>query len=187
VQWPISALQARFERPSVDNWTAIRGLVVLGGEPRRLKEALRLMREHSHLRLVMSGPNDAEMSLLSNIDKTIGARIEIERSSLKIRRNTCGNALFSTQMIGPALGDRWLLVTSAIHMPRAIGAFRKAGFPVEPWPVYHPDAPPSLRHALHEWVGLIAYRLLGCSDEFLPSRQYPNGDIALRPGRTGRS
>jgi hypothetical protein len=39
-QWLTSALEARFERPAVDNWAAIRGLVVLGGQPARLKEAL---------------------------------------------------------------------------------------------------------------------------------------------------
>src|SRR5262249_24073023 len=60
-QWLTSALEARFERPALDNWAAIRGLVVLGGQPARLKEALRLMRDHPHLRLVMSGPNDVEM------------------------------------------------------------------------------------------------------------------------------
>jgi DUF218 domain len=38
-------------------------------------------------------------------------------------------------IVEPKRGDRWLLVTSAYHMPRAIGVFRKAGFPVEPYPV----------------------------------------------------
>ena len=32
-------------------------------------------------------------------------------------------------------GERWLLVTSAFHMPRSVGLFRKAGFAVEPYPV----------------------------------------------------
>jgi uncharacterized SAM-binding protein YcdF (DUF218 family) len=162
-QWLTLALEARFERPALDNWATIRGLVVLGGDPARLKEALRLIRDHPHLRLVMSGWGDVEMNLLGNTDATLRARIEIEQNSL----STCSNAVYSAQLIAPGPGDRWLLVTSALHMPRAIGAFRKAGFPVEPWPVYEANAAP-WNEVLHEWMGLAAYRLLGCSEAFLP-------------------
>jgi uncharacterized SAM-binding protein YcdF (DUF218 family) len=126
--WLTSTLEARFERPALDNWAAIRGLVVLGGQPARLKEALRLMRDHPHLRLVMSGPNDVEMTLLGNIDEMLRARTEIEQTSLSIWKNTCGNAVFSAQLIAPGPGDRWLLVTSALHMPRAIGASVRRDF-----------------------------------------------------------
>jgi uncharacterized SAM-binding protein YcdF (DUF218 family) len=164
-----SALETRFERPAIDDWSAIRGLVALGGQPGRLEEAFRLMRDHPHLRLVVSGPNDVEMRLISKADETIRARTGIETDSLTIRNNTCGNALFSMRMIAPAPGERWLLVTSALHMPRALSAFRQAGFPVEPWPVYDGatfKAP--WRSVLHEWIGLAAYRLSGCSDAFLP-------------------
>jgi uncharacterized SAM-binding protein YcdF (DUF218 family) len=167
-----SALETRFERPAIDDWSAIRGLVVLGGQPARLQEALRLMGDHPHLRLVVSGPNDGEMRLVSNAGETIRARTRIETTSLTTWKNTCGNAVFSTQMIAPARGERWLLVTSALHMPRAIGAFRKAGFSIEPWPIYDGstfEAP--WRTVLHEWIGLAAYRLSGCGDAFLPGRQ----------------
>jgi DUF218 domain len=167
-----SSLETRFDRPAIDDWSAIRGLVALGGQPARLREALLLMGDHPHLRLVVSGPNDVEMRLASNAGETIRARTRIETTSLTTLKNTCGNAVFSTQMIAPARGERWLLVTSALHMPRAIGAFRKAGFSVEPWPVYDDKtfkAPWS--YVLHEWIGLAAYRLSGCSDAFLPGRQ----------------
>jgi uncharacterized SAM-binding protein YcdF (DUF218 family) len=85
--------------------------------------------------------------------------------------------------VQPQPGQRWLLVTSANHMPRAMGAFRKAGFTVEPWPVDYRTADkydrylmfeaPSeglrrLELAVHEWIGLIAYRLMGRSDELFP-------------------
>ncbi len=54
-------------------------------------------------------------------------------------RDTYENAVFLKEELtragelGP--GKRWLLITSAYHMPRAMGAFRQAGFDVEPWPV----------------------------------------------------
>jgi uncharacterized SAM-binding protein YcdF (DUF218 family) len=69
-------------------------------------------------------------------------------------------------------------------MPRAVAVFRKVGFPVEPWPVDYRTAGPSdawklfdapteglkrLEMAVHEWVGLITYRLMGRSDALFPA------------------
>src|SRR5690606_36369683 len=58
-------------------------------------------------------------------------RLELEGRS----RDTFENASFSKQIAAPQAGETWLLVTSAFHMPRAVGVFRKAGFPIVPWPV----------------------------------------------------
>lgn len=55
-------------------------------------------------------------------------RVEYEEKS----RNTAENATFAKEVLKPKPGDRWLLVTSAFHMPRAVGSFRKAGFDVIP-------------------------------------------------------
>jgi uncharacterized SAM-binding protein YcdF (DUF218 family) len=75
-------------------------------------------------------------------------------------------------------------VTSAYHLPRAVGAFRKAGFPVEPYPVdwrtrgtkdaLRPFASvgDGLRRvdtAVREWVGLVAYWMTGRSSELFPA------------------
>ena len=84
----------------------------------------------------------------------------------------------------PQPGQRWLLVTSASHMPRAVGTFRRAGFPVIPYPVGYttsglPDDYWGIRLeastnlvrvdvAVHEWLGLIAYWLTGRTDALLP-------------------
>ena len=98
-------------------------------------------------------------------------------------RNTYENAVFSKALAAPKPGERWLLVTSAYHMPRAVGLFRKAGFAVEPYPVdWHVGGKADIfsisqiAHeglgrtdiALHEWIGLLAYRLTGKTDELLP-------------------
>ena len=45
------------------------------------------------------------------------------------------NARFTRELVQPKPGERWLLVTSAHHMPRSVGVFRAAGFPVEAFPV----------------------------------------------------
>ena len=98
-------------------------------------------------------------------------------------RNTSENALFTKEIIKPKPDETWILVTSAYHMPRAVGLFRKAGFPVVPWPADYrtsgnegidmlrdneTDALGKTVVALHEWIGLIAYWLTGRIDEPLP-------------------
>jgi uncharacterized SAM-binding protein YcdF (DUF218 family) len=61
----------------------------------------------------------------------------------------------------PTYITRWLLVTGALHMPRAVASFEKAGFRIEPWPVNGATSEASMvSSAVHEWIGLIAYRLL---------------------------
>ena len=107
------------------------------------------------------------------------ARLTAERLS----RNTVENAEFAKAVANPKAGERWLLVTSAYHMPRSIGLFRKAGFNVEAYPV---DRRASRREALsfssvaiyglertdvamREWIGLTAYWLTGKTDHFFPS------------------
>ena len=103
-------------------------------------------------------------------------RLILERQS----RNTYENAVFSKAMVMPKPGERWLLVTSAYHMPRSVGLFRKVGFPVEPYPVdwrvsnisdFEIFAVQGLRRtdiAVHEWIGLVTYRLRGRIDHLFP-------------------
>jgi uncharacterized SAM-binding protein YcdF (DUF218 family) len=89
-------------------------------------------------------------------------------------------------LVDPKPGERWLLVTSAWHMPRSIGIFRRVGFTVEPWPVDYRtadawdllrlfDAPADglkrLDTATREWVGLLIYRLTGRTDALFPAPQ----------------
>jgi len=98
-------------------------------------------------------------------------------------RNTFENALFTARLVAPKPGERWLLVTSAAHMPRSVGLYRKVGWDLIPYPVDYRTSgrlrlDPSLRviEALHdldevtrEWAGLVAYRLMGRTDRLLPA------------------
>ena len=59
------------------------------------------------------------------------SRITFERES----RNTYENAVFSRPLVNPGTGETWLLITSAAHMPRSVGIFRRAGWPVLAYPV----------------------------------------------------
>jgi uncharacterized SAM-binding protein YcdF (DUF218 family) len=71
-------------------------------------------------------------------------------------------------------------------MPRSVGVFRKAGFPIEPWPVDYrtaglldalrpfeapADGLKRLDTAMREWIGLVIYRVTGRSDALFPGPQ----------------
>ncbi len=102
-------------------------------------------------------------------------------------RNTWENAVFSRELVKPADGSRWLLVTSAAHMPRSVGVFRRGGWNVVPYPVDFtvsdrqlrrpgPGLAPGLmatRLAVREYVGLAAYRLMGRTDSLFPAPAEP--------------
>ncbi len=52
-------------------------------------------------------------------------------------RNTVENVSLSKALLKPAPGATWVVVTSAFHMPRSIGIFCKASWPVIAYPVDH--------------------------------------------------
>jgi uncharacterized SAM-binding protein YcdF (DUF218 family) len=162
---------------------------VVRGAPDRIIAAAALARRYPNARVVFSGgsanlvSNDArEADFAGAIFESLGvdkSRLIMERGS----RNTQENADFSKALVKPREGERWVLVTSAFHMPRSVGLFRKAGFAVEPYPVDWrvggPDDLVAISNvaveglgrtdlAVREWMGLIAYRLTGKIDEFLP-------------------
>ncbi|MGF7176318.1 YdcF family protein [Azospirillum doebereinerae] len=98
-------------------------------------------------------------------------------------RNTWENAVFSRDLAAPKPGERWLLVTSAMHMPRSVGIFRRVGWAVVPYPVdyrtRHDARPyarfeldrnlPILGDAVREWIGLVSYRLMDRTDALFPA------------------
>ena len=99
-------------------------------------------------------------------------------------RNTQENATYTAKLLGDGMSGRWVLVTSAYHMPRAVGIFRHNGFDVIPSPVDYrtrgvadlgrlfESIPAGLQRtdlAVKEWVGLIAYRLMGRTERLFPA------------------
>ena len=201
----ISTLEQRFPP-----WDASRGapdgIIVLGGSidadlsvahgtpvvrsaADRVIAAAALARRYPNARLVFTGgsanliSNDArEADYAAEMFESLGiprSRLIIERRS----RNTVENAEFSKAMVDPKPGERWLLVTSAYHMPRSVGLFRKAGFNVEAYPVdWRMGAREDLFGftnmsldglgrsdvAVREWIGLVVYRLAGRTGDLLP-------------------
>src|SRR5213078_952001 len=121
--------------------SAARDEVALNEAAERLTVAAELARRYPEARILLSGGSgaliyeeSAEAPFAMRLLQGLGvarARILLEDRS----RNTVENAIFSKALAQPKPGERWLLVTSGYHMPRSVGIFRKAGFPVEPYPV----------------------------------------------------
>nr|WP_249209969.1 YdcF family protein [Bradyrhizobium manausense] len=151
-----------------------------------------LARKYPSARVVFTGGNPnlisgeaKEADFAARLFESLG----IDKSRLIIEgraRNTYENAVFAKAMIDPKPGERWLLVTSAFHMPRSMGLFRKVGFAVEPYPVdwrvgtgrdafsftdIAEDGLSRTNIAVREWLGLITYRAAGRIDELLPGPQ----------------
>ena len=200
-------LEQRFPRADVASGPPVTGIVVLGGaedapialhrhahalndSAERITEALALALRLPQARVVFTGgsgfliPGGAtEAEAVRQM--LLGMGLQASRLTLEERaRDTWENAVFTRDLVKPQPGERWLLVTSAWHMPRAMGVFRKAGFPVEPWPVdYRTIGPADAWHffgspadglrrlelELKEYVGLVAYWLQGRSSSLFPA------------------
>jgi uncharacterized SAM-binding protein YcdF (DUF218 family) len=130
--------------------------------------------------LLYDGPTEGELA--RRFYASLGfapERVTIEEES----RDTAENAAFTWPLAAPKPGERWLLVTSAYHMPRSVGAFRRVGFAVEAYPVdYRTRGVEDLARpfaslgeglrrtdvAVREWIGLVAYRIAGRTNELFP-------------------
>jgi uncharacterized SAM-binding protein YcdF (DUF218 family) len=176
-------------------FSAAYGIPVFDSAGARIVVAAALARQYPRARLVYAGggseliqKESREADAAAAVFESLGIardRLQTERQS----RNTDENVRFSRAIADPKPGERWLLVTSAFHMPRSIGLFRKAGFAVEPYPVDWKTLGWSdafslqgdfLRGlsltnlAVREWLGLLAYRLTGRIDQLFPA-PYPAG------------
>jgi uncharacterized SAM-binding protein YcdF (DUF218 family) len=189
-----------------DDGRPVHGVVLLGGaadaddsaalgqisvneSADRLLATAALAARHPEARIVVSGGGGAvwgagipEAPVTARYFEEVGidpARITLEDRS----RTTAENGAYTRALIEPRPDERWLLVTSAWHMPRAVGVFRQAGFPVTAYPVdfrtggrtnvLRPFATLSeglrrLDVAAKEWAGLVGYRLTGRTGELFP-------------------
>ncbi len=195
----LAGLENRYTRPEPPP-QAVSGIIVLGGtfegdisrsrriialndNAERVLEGLRLARQYPEALLIFSGGEgrllrkdhpeaaDAEAFLAENGFEPPAVFFEDES------RNTWENAVFTKKLFEPQPGETWLLVTSAWHMPRAMGVFRQAGWSgVVPWPTdYRTDGYTGLKPrrfdvggnfhkadmALHEYAGFAAYYMTG--------------------------
>ena len=167
-----------------------RGEVALNEAAERMTAIAELARRYPEARIVFTGGSGriiydgvSEAELAARLFASFG--IAKERITLEDKsRDTVENARFTKALVQPKPGERWLLVTSAHHMPRSIGLFRAEGFSVEAFPVDYrtrgaidmlrpfSSVGDGLRRtdtAMREWVGLLVYRLSGRTDALFPA------------------
>lgn len=202
----MSPLEERFP-PFVDDGRPVDGIIMLGGAEvpevsvvrgvtalndaaERVLAFAALARRYPQAKLVFSGGSgeynesmpaaqDAVRLAFADVGLDV-TRVIYERRS----RNTAQNAVETRKLITPVPDERWLLVTSAFHMPRAIGCFREVGFPVTAYPVdYRTLGPGRLNGvfrrvasglditdiAVREWMGLGAYYASGRIPALFPA------------------
>ncbi len=172
-----------------DMASAARGQTVFDERGERLTEAVILAKRYPQARIVytggsasLTGRTSTEALQARNFMAAMGVapeRVTIEDKS----RNTDENARFTAAIVDPEPSQRWIIVTSAFHMPRAMGVFEKAGFHAIAYPVAFRtlggecdprvifDPAKNLQifqFALHEWIGLTAYWASGRIDHLFP-------------------
>jgi uncharacterized SAM-binding protein YcdF (DUF218 family) len=204
--WMIEPLEDRFPAPPPDV-AAPYGIIVLGGAiddqmgqargqvslgegAERLTQAVALSRRFPEARIVYTGGDNSLRGAHSD-EATDGRKLLIsmgvdpQRIAIETQsRNTDENARFTRDLVHPLADQRWLLITSAWHMPRSMGLFRKRGFNVEAFPVdyrsqgsagdwqFNNTPLHGLRTfdvAAHEWIGLFAYWMSGRIDALFPA------------------
>lgn len=203
----ILPLEERFPRPELAKLSAVDGVIVLGGAQdmsvtakrgaitlneagERLVEAAILARRYPDAKILLSGGSNALFG--DRISEAMGAGdllaklgVEKERIVLEDKsRNTSENARYSARLAHPTSNSTWLLLTSAAHMPRAMGVFRAAGFQVMAYPVdyrtrgrqdlkrFFPKPSEGWRRvdqAVREWAGLTVYRFTGRTQSLFPA------------------
>lgn len=200
-------LENRFVQPKIETVASdVRGIIVLGGfetgwvddgrpglalneAAERLTETVRLAKRFPAAKVVFTGgvselspQHDGGAHRVSLFFRDVGIaqeRIVIEPAA----RNTFENAAHLKAVLSPQDSDSWILVTSAYHMPRSVGTFRKAEFNVIPFPVdfrthgqrdiarmfrSFPEGLRRLDVATKEWIGLIGYWVLGRTPVLFP-------------------
>jgi len=201
--WLSMPLEDRFPRPGalprhvdgiivlggavVPTITQRRGLPSLNSDAERMTEFVRVAKLYPDARLVFSGGSgllgtgpdqisEADVARLFFTQQGLDpARVTFESRS----RNTYENVLFGKAMVNPKKEQTWLLISSALGVPRTMGIFRKLGWPVMAVPVaYKSDSPHSyylgdnlreIDRAVHEWLGLLVYRMTGKTDALFPA------------------
>ena len=144
--------------------------------------AARLFRAGKAPLVVATGGGDPEAGVRPEAEDIADLLVEwgVPREAIRLdreARSTRENATGVREALGDRPSRRVLLVTSALHMARAAGCFRTAGFEVLPaptdylvptmarsrWTDWIPDAAAleTTSAVVHEIVGLWWYRLRG--------------------------
>jgi uncharacterized SAM-binding protein YcdF (DUF218 family) len=199
--WMLGVLEIEAKAEAAASLDGAAGIIVLGGavdnsvtlaspaphlneSADRMTEAVRLAVRYPALPVFFSGGKgelspreETETEAAFAVRFFEGFNLPASRITFEDRsRNTFENAVESARKLHPQPGQKWILITSAFHMPRAKALFEAQGFellakPVdfrtnglEGWWRPFPRASEGLRRldvAAKEWIGIAAARLTG--------------------------
>jgi uncharacterized SAM-binding protein YcdF (DUF218 family) len=201
--WVALPLEESFPRPTLPE--QVDGIIMLGGavnppitrergDPsvneaaERILSFAELSRRYPDAKLLFTGGSGVLFG--QDYKEDVAARAALRQAGVDTdrvlfeseSRNTWENAVYSKKLVAPAPGETWILVTSAMHMPRSVGIFRRIGWQVLPYPVDYRTRPhglPRLRFefvkgidlltdGVREWLGLVSYHLMDRTTELLP-------------------
>ena len=204
--WLLYPLESRFQHnPELPE--QVDGIIVLGGSVipdrsvewqqletnryhERLSSFIKLAQKYPDARLLFTGGNsdtDSSKPTEAEIAKNYFLEAGISSQRLLIEdkaRNTFENAMYSRELAGPQANETWIMITTAYHMPRAIGAFCRQNWRVIAYPVDHQTLPSRLYQpgysliwhanhlvmASHEWIGLLYYYLTDKTHQLVPTQ-----------------
>ena len=180
-EWGMTCLENRFS-PLKTLPENVKGVIIIGGivdrhvsqlrgEPSynmfgaRMAPILKLMDQHPHLTYIIMGGGrpyvenfqeaDILIRYLEYLKPKLANLLFDNKSS-----TTVESAYVSYNMVKPKPGDKWLLLTSAYHMPRAVGVFRKAGWDIIPYPVdFRTSGEYYMRINLSLWWGFMMWSI----------------------------
>ena len=163
--------------------------VNLNDSVERLTESILLIKRYPNAKVIFSGGSGVlEYPELdhASVAKKFFQNMGIDSNKLNYEnksRNTYENILFSKKLVNPKKNEKWLLVTSAIHLSRAMNVAEKLEWSFIPYPTdFHSSKNfgfssfyklqffhniNAFNSASHEWFGLIAYYLMGRSSKIL--------------------
>lgn len=173
---------------SVDQYLGqTRKQIILNNAAERLTSFVALARQFPKAKLVFTGGSGRLDQTHKEADTAREFFTSMGLPQLRIifedrSRNTFENGIFTHRLVKPKASERWLLITSARHMPRSIGVFRQLGWNTIPYPVdYHTEGVGkvgiqfnlknglgSLHAGLREWMGLVVYKILDRTNAFFP-------------------
>lgn len=169
-----------------------RGELALSDGAERYVAFVELMRRFPDARGIVTGGN-ASLTRESEGEAYYGRKLleklgfDVSRVTFETEaRNTYENVVLSREIAGRDDPGRWVVVTSAFHMPRAMAVMRAQGWDAIPYPVdfrtegargrffFTMGAGEALELtdlAAKEWLGLAAYYLAGRTNRLLPARR----------------
>jgi uncharacterized SAM-binding protein YcdF (DUF218 family) len=161
--------------------------IELNASSERLIESFFLINKYKNAKVIFSGGsgylNQPHLDH-TNVAKKFYDKMKIDSNKIIYEnksKNTFENILFSKELVKPNINENWLLITSAAHMRRALLISQKQNWKFIPYPVdfnqpknikFKPSINffsnvTNFQKAVHEWLGLLSYYLMGRSDFIL--------------------